>query len=146
MSPSRVQAELKPRLGKHGDEGIREHQLDPGAVPPASLLLSYWMVGCYFMGLKRFAELRAIDDPERAAAYRKSFAHYNESRLLVSVMFYAATAMLIDTAWYLLVAWVFSNPRWLAGLQKRSVWFERAFGVIRLGLAGRLLFETLAGR
>jgi len=42
-------------------------------VPPTSLLLSYWMIGCYFMGMKRFAEYRHIDDPERAAAYRKSF-------------------------------------------------------------------------
>jgi len=69
--------------------------VDPGSLPPASLLLSYWMVGCYFMALKRYAEMRAIDDPARAAAYRKSFAHYTEARLLVSVMFYASAAMLL---------------------------------------------------
>jgi hypothetical protein len=63
-------------------------------LPPASLLLSYWMIGCYFMALKRFAEFRNIDDPQRAAAYRKSFAWYNSDRLIVSVMFYAAAAML----------------------------------------------------
>ena len=28
----------------------------PDAVAPASLLVSYWMVGCYFMAMKRFAE------------------------------------------------------------------------------------------
>jgi len=43
-------------------------------VAPASLLLSYWMIGCYFMVLNRFAEFRNIDDPARAAAYRKCFA------------------------------------------------------------------------
>lgn len=63
-------------------------------VPPVSLLASYWMVGCYFMALKRFAELREIADPARAAAYRRSFAVYTEQRLLVSVMFYGAAAML----------------------------------------------------
>jgi len=64
------------------------------AVPPASLLVSYWMIGCYFMAMKRFAEFRQIDDPSVAASYRKSFAYYCEERLLVSIMFYAAAAML----------------------------------------------------
>jgi len=63
-------------------------------VPPTSLLISYWMIGCYFMAMKRFAEYRHIDDPARAAAYRKSFSFYTEPRLLVSVMFYGSTAML----------------------------------------------------
>lgn len=56
---------------------------------------------------------------------------------------YAATAWIIDTAWYLAVAWLFSTPRWLAALRHNAVWFERLFGVILLGLAGRLLLETL---
>ena len=64
------------------------------AVPPTSLLISYWMVGCYFMAIKRYAEYRDINDPVRSAAYRKSFAFYTEQRLLVSIMFYAAQAML----------------------------------------------------
>jgi decaprenyl-phosphate phosphoribosyltransferase len=64
------------------------------SVAPASLLLSYWMVGCYFMAMKRFAEYRDIGDPTRAAAYRRSFAYYTEERLLVSIMFYGSSAML----------------------------------------------------
>jgi threonine/homoserine/homoserine lactone efflux protein len=56
---------------------------------------------------------------------------------------YAATACSIDTAWYLMVAWLFSTPRWLAALRRNAVWFERLFGVILLALAGRLLLETL---
>lgn len=63
-------------------------------VAPASLLLSYWMIGCYFMALKRFAEFRNIDDAERAAAYRKSFRYFTAERLLVSVVFYGSAAML----------------------------------------------------
>ena len=62
--------------------------------PPASLLLSYWMIGCYFMALKRYAELASIGDSTRAAAYRRSFAYYTPERLIVAIMFYAAAAML----------------------------------------------------
>jgi 4-hydroxybenzoate polyprenyltransferase len=66
----------------------------PDAIPPASLLLSYWMIGCYFMALKRFAELRSIGNVESAAAYRRSFRYYTSERLLVSVTFYGSAAML----------------------------------------------------
>ncbi len=68
--------------------------LEHTAIPPASLLLSYWMIGCYFMAMKRYAEYREIGDPTRAAAYRNSFSFYSEERLLVSVMFYGSAAML----------------------------------------------------
>lgn len=66
-------------------------------VPPLSLLISYWMIGCYFMAAKRFAEYRDFArgrDVSDAVRYRKSFAHYTSERLLVSIMFYASTAML----------------------------------------------------
>ena len=52
---------------------------------------------------------------------------------------YVATAMFIDMSWYVLVAWLFSNPGWLGGLQRNVVWFERIFGVILITLALRLL-------
>ncbi len=63
-------------------------------VPPASLIVSYWMIGCYFMAMKRFSEFRDFKDPVLASAYRKSFAYYTEQRLLVTVMFYGSAAML----------------------------------------------------
>jgi 4-hydroxybenzoate polyprenyltransferase len=63
-------------------------------LPPASLLISYWMLGCYFMSLKRFSEYRQIADPAVAASYRSSFAHYSEESLLNSATFYAAACML----------------------------------------------------
>lgn len=63
-------------------------------VPPLSLVFSYWMVGAFFMALKRFAEYRAIGDRATAIRYRRSFKHYDEERLLVSVFFYAITAAL----------------------------------------------------
>src|SRR5215831_14931718 len=62
----------------------------PHAFPPASLLLSYWMIGGYFMAIKRFPDIRHIG-VERAVSYRRSFAYYDETRLLVTVMFYASS-------------------------------------------------------
>lgn len=64
------------------------------SLAPASLLLSYWMIGCYFMAIKRYAELRSIGSAEAARAYRRSFATYTPERLLVSVVFYGSAAML----------------------------------------------------
>ena len=52
---------------------------------------------------------------------------------------YAATALFIDMGWYMIVAWSFSNPRWLGRLQQNRVWLERIFGVILIALAIRLL-------
>jgi 4-hydroxybenzoate polyprenyltransferase len=63
-------------------------------IPPSSLLISYWMIGCYFMGIKRFAEYREIANKSVSAAYRKSFKHYNEARLLNSIIFYGSCSML----------------------------------------------------
>lgn len=62
--------------------------------PPASLLMAYWMIGGFFMTLKRYAELRSIDDPAAASRYRKSFAVYNDSALLTASVFYACAAMI----------------------------------------------------
>ena len=63
-------------------------------IPPVSLLIAYWMIGCYFMALKRFSELNEIGDRTVAGSYRASFKHYTPESLLVSVCFYASTAML----------------------------------------------------
>jgi threonine/homoserine/homoserine lactone efflux protein len=52
---------------------------------------------------------------------------------------YASTAMIIDMGWYIIVAWLFSNPRWLGKLQQNSVWLERAFGIVLIALAVRIL-------
>jgi 4-hydroxybenzoate polyprenyltransferase len=64
-------------------------------VPPASLLMCYWMLGCFFMALKRFSEYRDINDVAVAGSYRRSFKHYTEQSLLVSITFYASFAMLM---------------------------------------------------
>lgn len=56
---------------------------------------------------------------------------------------YAATATVIDGAWYSTVAWLFSNPLWLQRLQRHTVWFERIFGAVLLGLAGKLALGAI---
>jgi 4-hydroxybenzoate polyprenyltransferase len=58
--------------------------------PTLSGLIAYWMLGAFFMATKRFAEYRMIGHAERAASYRRSFAHYGEERLLSSIIFYAS--------------------------------------------------------
>ena len=57
--------------------------------PPISILIGYWFAGAFLMATKRFAEYRMIDDPEKAGLYRKSFAHYTQTSLLISSFFYA---------------------------------------------------------
>jgi 4-hydroxybenzoate polyprenyltransferase len=63
-------------------------------VPPLSLLIFYWMSGAFFMASKRFAEYRWIDDAASAGHYRRSFRYYDETKLLVSMFFYATAAAL----------------------------------------------------
>jgi threonine/homoserine/homoserine lactone efflux protein len=62
----------------------------------------------------------------------------NETSWLEKLI-YTSTAMFIDMAWYVIVAWSFSNPRWLGSLQKNSLWIERVFAVVLIALAMRLI-------
>lgn len=61
----------------------------------------------------------------------------------VDKVIYASTAMIIDTLWYVIVAWFFSNPRWLAQLQAKAIWFDRLFGVVLIGLASKLAIDLV---
>jgi len=63
-------------------------------VPPVSLLLSYWLIGCYFMALKRYAEYRHLKEDDSLSKYRTSLALLTPELLLASVVFYASSAML----------------------------------------------------
>lgn len=60
-------------------------------LPPVSLMIAYWMIGAFFMASKRFAEYRSIGHGGTAAAYRSSFKHYDEQKLLISMFFYTTT-------------------------------------------------------
>jgi 4-hydroxybenzoate polyprenyltransferase len=63
------------------------------ALPITSLLISYWMAGCYFMAIKRFAEYRELPS-DNLFAYRRVFRYYSEKGLLTTVLFYGSQAML----------------------------------------------------
>jgi decaprenyl-phosphate phosphoribosyltransferase len=69
------------------------YMVTAAVLPPVSLLVAYWMLGAYFMALKRFSEYREIGR-DSAVMYRRSFEFYNEQSLLTSVLFYGSTAML----------------------------------------------------
>jgi decaprenyl-phosphate phosphoribosyltransferase len=68
--------------------------LIPDRVPPVSLVISYWMAGAFFMGTKRLAEYRMINDRQVAGEYRASFFHYDETKLLLSLLFYSTACSL----------------------------------------------------
>lgn len=72
------------------------HALIPDLWPPLSLALAYWMVGAFFMAIKRYAEYRRIGDPAVAASYRRSFAYYDEQRLMGSAVFYMTACALFS--------------------------------------------------
>jgi decaprenyl-phosphate phosphoribosyltransferase len=67
-------------------------------VPPVSLLIAYWMLGCYFMGLKRFSELSEIGDRTVAGAFTHDSAVQNPEKLYREPLLmasFAATALVM---------------------------------------------------
>ncbi len=58
-------------------------------IPPISLVAAYWMIGAFFMTVKRLGEYRRIGDAKIAADYRTSFLYYTEEKLLISTVYYA---------------------------------------------------------
>jgi decaprenyl-phosphate phosphoribosyltransferase len=80
--------------------------------PPASLLMSYWMIGSYFMAIKRWAELRDIQGKCNPAEYRASFAYYTSDNLLISIIFYGSSAMLFLGSFTIRyrIEWILAYP------------------------------------
>ena len=62
-------------------------------LPPVSIVFGYWMSGAFLMAVKRYAEYRMIDDPQKAGLYRKSFKYYTEKSLLISAFYYGLMAV-----------------------------------------------------
>ncbi len=91
-------------------------------IPPISLVMSYWLVGWYFMALWRHAEYRRLKKP--AAAWRNiadQLSLFTAEGLLVPVMFYGSSAMLFFGAFLMryrlelvlsfpMIALVMANP------------------------------------
>ncbi len=64
--------------------------VNPAYPPTLSLIMAYWMIGAFFMTVKRYGEYRRIGDKATAVKYRKSFSHYNEYYLILSMVYYAS--------------------------------------------------------
>jgi threonine/homoserine/homoserine lactone efflux protein len=137
---------------------------------PALFTALKWLGAAYliwigFKGLRAQAgsDARLADPPTTGSAARDGFlvVFFNpkvavffialfsqfigsETTWLEKLVF-AATAMFIDMGWYMIVAWLFSNPRWLERLKRNVVWIERAFGVVLIALAIRLLAGEFVG-
>ncbi len=124
--------------------------------PPLSLLFAYWMIGAFFMALKRYAEFQRIANPAIAANYRASFKHYNDQRLMISAMYYVAAFGLFFgifliryrvefilgipliagfIAWYMHLAFLEDSPV----QYPEKLYRERAFVVYSIFCAGVLL-------
>ncbi len=58
-------------------------------VAPTSIVVSYWMGGAFLMTVKRYAELRHIDNHKLVSQYRPSFKYYSEKKLLLLAIFFA---------------------------------------------------------
>ncbi len=56
--------------------------------PPASFLTAFWAFGAFLMACKRLAEYRFINDPQKAASYRRSFSFYDQEKLITSIIGY----------------------------------------------------------
>jgi 4-hydroxybenzoate polyprenyltransferase len=66
--------------------------VDPTTLPPASIIIAYWLGGAFLMGAKRLSEYREIvasHGRDLLVRYRASFGGYDEFRLTASCMVYA---------------------------------------------------------
>ena len=119
-----------------GTQGLRARPAPPGGMPePASA-----------GSAARDGFLIVFLNPKIAVFFIALFSQViGPETSLAARLGYAATALFLDMGWYALIAWGFSNERWYGWLQERSVWFERAFGVVLLGLAARLVWQTVTG-
>lgn len=68
------------------------YALSPAAPIPLSAFLSYWGVGIFLMSLKRYSEMRMINNVTLLATYRKSFEKWTPDKLLVFALVGAMTA------------------------------------------------------
>ena len=58
----------------------------PDKVVPSSFILGFWFLGMFLMASKRFGEYRFFKDKDQLVEYRKSFKHYTEERIIISMI------------------------------------------------------------
>jgi 4-hydroxybenzoate polyprenyltransferase len=69
--------------------------VQPASLPGPETVLAFWTAGAYLMARKRLKELMVLENPAVASAYRKSFTHYDQRRLLASMIAYAMLTLLL---------------------------------------------------
>ena len=83
------------RVGEQPDPAApRLVRAGPTAFRRCRCVIAYWMVGAFFMAMKRFAEYRHIGDRATAAATGARSSTTPSERLLVSIIFYATACAL----------------------------------------------------
>lgn len=65
-------------------------------LPGLELILAFWMAGSFEMARKRLKEVQFFRNQTVAAAYRKSFLHYDATRLRASMSVYAASTVIFS--------------------------------------------------
>jgi 4-hydroxybenzoate polyprenyltransferase len=66
--------------------------VDPATLPPASIIIAYWLGGAFLMAAKRLSEYREIvasHGRDLLVRYRASFGGYDEFNLTASCLVYA---------------------------------------------------------
>ena len=72
--------------------------VDPTTLPPASIILAYWLGGAFLMATKRLSEYREIvasHGHELLTRYRASFQGYDEINLTTSCLVYALLSVMM---------------------------------------------------
>ena len=103
--------------------------VDGTTLPPSSVLIAYWMGGAFLMGAKRLSEYREIgaaSGKELLARYRRSFHHYNEERLLLSIFAYA-----MMTAFFIAVFFVKYRSEYILAFPA-VVWMFATYFILSL--------------
>ena len=130
----------------------------PYTIPPASLLLTYWMGGAFLMAAKRLAEYRDISaggGADLLPRYRRSFGRYTAENLAVSCLLYAILSAFFLAVFLIkyrqeyifalpLIAVLFASYFWLAMLPGSvAARPERLFRSRRLMLASFVVVASL---
>lgn len=130
----------------------------PYTIPPASLLLTYWMGGAFLMAAKRLAEYRDISaggGADLLPRYRRSFGRYTAENLAVSCLLYAILSAFFLAVFLIkyrqeyifalpLIAILFASYFWLAMLPGSvAARPERLFRSRRLMLASLVVVASL---
>jgi decaprenyl-phosphate phosphoribosyltransferase len=71
--------------------------LMPNYFPPISIVLFFWLSGCFLMTMKRYSEYCYLVKHIKPEKYRLSFKHYNKKNLFELSILYSLSSLLFFT-------------------------------------------------